>query len=618
LIQGVVTRFRYPPEPVRVTRLLRSGILVDVVRTVHSSGGAEQNQMELAQAGKVPPTSSHWGPRHGGRVLADALVAQGIDHVFEVPGESFLDTLDGLYDTAGKIKLVTCRFEAGAANMADAYGKLTGRPAAAMVTRGPGACHGAIGVHVAFQDSTPMLLFVGQIPHQDTGRDAFQEVDYRQMFAPLAKWVTQIDYAKRIPEVVAHAVDVATSGRPGPVVIALSEEMQKDEVQVPDLGRGTVSPAFPDPDALLKMHALLAKAKKPVAVVGGSCWTAAGRAALQQFLVRNNLPVTVGFRRQAHYDGTRGNFAGDLGVGSDPSLIAKLKEADLILAIGSRLGDAVTQGYTLLDMAGSVPIIQILPDGAEIGRVFRTALGIVADLNAFAIAAAALAPLEPVWAKWTKDLRSLREAQRAVPNYQGALNLGTVMRELEGLLTPDAIVTTDAGNFAGWATRFLNFSEHQRYIGPTNGAMGYSVPAAVGAKIAFPDRMVVSMVGDGGFMMTGQEIATALHHRVAPIVLVFNNQMYGTIRMHQERAYPWRVSGTALTNPDFCKYIEAFGGHGEVVTSTEAFSPAFERAVASGKPALIELRTNPDQITSRATIADLRSGRTAPRSEIKP
>ncbi len=569
--------------------------------------------MELTRARKARTT-----PRHGGKVLADALVAQGIDHVFEVPGESFLDTLDGLYDQREKLKLVTCRFEAGAVNMADAYGKLTGRPAAAMVTRGPGACHGAIGVHVAFQDSTPMLLFVGQIPHQDTGRDAFQEVDYRQMFAPLAKWVTQIDYAKRIPEVVAHAVDVATSGRPGPVVIALSEEMQKDIVSVPDVPRAEVSRAFPDPEAMLRMRAMLANAKKPVAVIGGSCWTAEGRAALREFLVANDIPVTVGFRRQAHYDGSLENFAGDLGVGSDPGLIGKIKEADVILAIGSRLGDAVTQGYTLLDMAGSVPIIQILPDGAEIGRVFRTALGIVSDLNTFALAAAGLDPVKPAWSRWTRELRSLREAQRAVPNYQGKLNPGTVMRELEGLLTEDAILTTDAGNFSGWASRFLNFSEGQRYIGPTNGAMGYSVPAAVGAKIAFPGRMVVSMVGDGGFMMTGQEIATAFHHGVAPIVLVFNNNMYGTIRMHQERAYPWRVSGTNLTNPDFCKYIEAFGGHGEVVVETADFAPAFRRAVESGRPALIELRTNPDQITTRATISDLRAGKTPPESVDKP
>jgi acetolactate synthase-1/2/3 large subunit len=258
-----------------------------------------------------------------------------------------------------------------------------------------------------------------------------------------------------------------------------------------------------------------------------------------------------------------------------------------------------------------VPIIQVHPDGSEIGRVFRPALGIVTDLNAFAHAVAALEPVEATWTEWTEELRSLREAQRAVPNYEGTLNLGTAMRELEQLLDPDAIVTTDAGNFAGWATRFINFRDEQRYIGPTNGAMGYSVPAAIGAKIAFPDRMVVSMVGDGGFLMTGQEIATAFHHGVAPIVLVFNNQMYGTIRMHQERAYPGRVSGTGLTNPDFAKFADAFGGHGEVVSDTADFAPAFRRAVESGKPAVIELRMNPDQITTRATIADLRAGKTA-------
>ena len=562
--------------------------------------------MELAQARKARIV-----PRTGGRALADALVAQGVDHVFAVPGESFLDVLDGLYEVRQKLKLVTCRFEAGAVNMAEAYGKLKGRPAAAMVTRGPGACHGSIGVHIAMQDSTPLLLFVGQIPLADAGRDAFQEVDYRRMFSPLAKWVTQIDQANRIPEVVAHAVDVAVSGRPGPVVIALSEEMQKDMIEMPDLPRATVMPAHPDPAALMQLRTMLSRSQKPLAVLGGSCWTEAGRMAIRDFLLGNDLPVTVGFRRQALYDGTADNFAGDLGVGCDPALLGKVKEADLILAIGSRLGDAVTQGYTLLDMAGSVPIIQVHPEAGEIGRVFRPALGIVSDLNAFAHAVAALEPVQTNWIEWMEEFRALREAQREVPDYDGRLNLGTAMQELETLLTPDAVITTDAGNFAGWATRFINFRDGQRYIGPTNGAMGYSLPAAVGAKIMFPDRMVVSMVGDGGFLMTGQEIATAFHHGVAPIVLVFNNQMYGTIRMHQERAYPGRVSGTGLTNPDFAKFIEAFGGHGEVVSDTEAFAPAFRRAVQSGRPAVIELRMNPEQITTRATIAELRSGKRA-------
>jgi len=569
--------------------------------------------MDLTQARKA-----RGGARAGGRILADALVAQGIDHAFSVPGESFLGVLDGLYDVREKLKLVTCRFEAGAVNMAEAYGKLRARPAAAFVTRGPGASHGAVGVHTAMQDSTPLLLFVGQIPLGDAGRDAFQEVDYRRMFSPLAKWVTQIDQANRIPEIVAHAVDVATSGRPGPVVIALSEEMQGDMADVADIARANVMGAYPDPAAMAELRAMMARARKPLAVVGGSCWSEAGRRALRDFLHGSDLPVAVGFRRQATYDNTLESFVGDLGVGADPALIAKAREADLILAIGTRLGDAVTQGYTLFEASGAAPIVQIHPDGAEIGRVFRPALGIVADLNAFALAAAATEPVHVHWDAWRAALRAIREAGREPPEYEGALNLGSTMRTLESLLTRDAIVTTDAGNFAGWATRFINFREHQRYIGPTSGAMGYSVPAAVGAKITFPNRMVVSLVGDGGFLMTGQEIATAFHHGVAPIVLVFNNQMYGTIRMHQERDFPGRVSGTGLTNPDFAKFIEAFGGHGEVVSETADFAPAFKRAVASLRPAVIELRMNPEQITTRTTIAAMRAGKALARPAAKP
>ena len=546
--------------------------------------------------------------RTGGKLLADALVAQGVTHAFCVPGESYLDLLDGLYAVRNRLQLVTCRFEAGAVHMAEAHGKLTGKPGVAIVTRGPGACHAAIGVHVAFQDSTPLVLLVGQIPVEETDRESFQEVDYRRMFGPLAKWVTQIDDEKRIPELMAHAFDVATSGRPGPVVVAISEEMQKRLASVPDIGPAEVLPPHPAPDALPRVMKMLAAAERPLAILGGSRWSAQGKADIRDWLLANDLPVSVAFRRMGLFDGTSPNYVGDLGVGADGGLVAKAKEADLILAIGTRIGEPVSQGYTLLDMAGATPIVHVYPDQAEIGRVYRPALGIVSELNAFAAAArAAGAVKKPRWSAWTRELRALRVAQAVPPDYEGPLNLAVALQALEKELPADTIFTTDAGNFATWPNRFMHFGEKQDFLGPTNGAMGYAVPAAIGAKITFPDRPVIGFVGDGGFLMTGQEIATAFHHAVNPVILVFNNQMYGTIRMYQERTYPHRVSGTALTNPDFAKFIDAFGGHGEIVERTEELVPAVKRALASGKPAVVEVRTNPEQVTNRATIAELRA-----------
>ncbi len=546
--------------------------------------------------------------RTGGKLLADALVAQGVTHAFCVPGESYLDLLDGLYSVRNRLQLVTCRFEAGAVHMAEAYGKLTGKPGVAIVTRGPGACHAAIGVHVAFQDSTPLVLLVGQIPVEETDRETFQEVDYRRMFGPLAKWVTQIDDEKRIPELMAHAFDVATSGRPGPVVVAISEEMQKRIASVPDIGPAEVLPPHPAPDAMARVMRMLGAAKKPLAVLGGSRWSDQGKADIRDWLVANDLPVSVAFRRMGLFDGTSANYVGDLGVGADAGLVAKAKESDLILAIGTRIGEPVSQGYTLLDMAGATPVIHVYPDQAEIGRVYRPALGIVSELNAFAAAAkAAGAVKRPAWSAWTRELRDLRLAQAKPQDYEGPLNLAVALQALEKALPADTIFTTDAGNFATWPNRFMHFGEKQDFLGPTNGAMGYSVPAAIGAKITHPDRAVIAFVGDGGFLMTGQEIATAFHHSVNPVILVFNNQMYGTIRMYQERTYPHRVSGTALTNPDFARFIDAFGGHGEIVERTEELVPAVKRALASGKPAIVEVRTNPEQVTNRATIADLRA-----------
>jgi acetolactate synthase-1/2/3 large subunit len=553
--------------------------------------------------------------RTGGKLLADALVAQGVTHAFCVPGESYLDLLDGLYAVRNQLQLVTCRFEAGAIHMAEAYGKLTGKPGVAIVTRGPGACHAAIGVHVAQQDSTPLILLVGQIPVEETDRETFQEVDYRRMFSPIAKWVTQIDDEKRIPELMAHAFDVAVSGRPGPVVIAISEEMQKRMAAVPDIGPANVLPPHPAPDAVQRMMAMLGKAKRPLAVLGGSRWSDQGKADIRDFLLANDLPVAVGFRRQSIFDGTSQNYVGDLGVGADPGLVAHAKDADLIIAIGSRLGETFSQGYTLLDMAGATPIVHVYPEQSEIGRVYRPALGITADLNAFAAAAKAATPIKkPSWAGWTRDLRATRMKQAEAPSYEGPLNLAKALQDLEKALPANTIYTTDAGNFATWPTRFMHVGPGQDFLGPTNGAMGYAVPSAIGAKIVYPERTVIGFVGDGGFLMTGQEIATAFHHSVNPVILVFNNQMYGTIRMYQERTYPHRVSGTALTNPDFARFIEAFGGHGEVVEKTEELVPAVQRALASGKPALVEIRMNPEQVTNRATIADLRaqSGKASP------
>lgn len=546
--------------------------------------------------------------RTGGRIIADALASLGIEHVFSVAGESFLGVLDGLHDLTDRINLVTCRFEAGAVHMAEAYGKLAGKPAAAIVTRGPGACHAAIGVHVAFQDSTPLLLLVGQVPSNEVDREGFQEVDYRSMFSPLAKWVTQIDDVARAPELLAHALDVAKSGRPGPVVVALPENMQRAHAEIPNFVPTPMYPARPNKEGLGQMRELLADARKPLAIVGGGAgWTETGKAALRAFLTASNIPVCVAFRRQSTYDGTLSNFVGDIGIGADPALFKAVREADLVLAIGTRLNDTVTQGYTLFEPSGRTPIVHVYPEQAEIGRVFRVKLGIHSDLNTFAQEAAGLEPVPSQWDDWTTRLRDLRMAGLDVPNYPVSLNLAQVMRELDEELAADAIVTTDAGNFSTWAPRFINFRAGQHFVGPVNGAMGYAVPAAVGAKIAFPGRMTVALVGDGGCLMTGQEIATAFHHGATPIVIVFNNGMYGTIRMHQEIAFPKRVSGTELTNPDFAKWIESFGGHGETVSETAQFLPAFRRAAASGKPAVIELKTDPEQITSRTTISALRA-----------
>ncbi|QQP91648.1 thiamine pyrophosphate-binding protein [Skermanella sp. TT6] len=551
--------------------------------------------------------SSTSKPRSGGQILVDSLRVHGADRAFCVAGESYLDVLDAFHD-APDIDLVTCRQEGGAANMAEAAGKLTGRPGICFVTRGPGACNASIGVHTAMQDSTPMILFVGQVARDQAEREAFQEIDYRRMFSPVAKWAAQIDDAARIPEFVSRAFHVATSGRPGPVVLALPEDMLRDRVAVPPTGRYTEVQAHPGADDLARVADLLAASERPLVLVGGSGWTDRACADLKRFAEASRLPVCSSFRRQDVLDNTSPSWIGDLGTGPNPKLLARVRESDLLLVIGARLGEMTTQGYELIDLPETrQTLVHVHASAEELGRVFRPDLPIQSGPAAFA---AALARLEPIrsdrWRVWAEaGRRDFLDWLEPAP-YDGALDLGAVSVWLRDRLPADAIVTIDAGNFSGWAQRFLTYRRPGRQLGPTSGAMGYSVPAAVAAKLVHPERMVVSYVGDGGFMMTGQELATAMHTGSAPIILVFNNGMFGTIRMHQEKNYPGRVSATTLTNPDFAALAQSYGAFGAAVERTEDFAPAFEAAVASGKAAVIELRMDPEVISTRTTLSALR------------
>jgi acetolactate synthase-1/2/3 large subunit len=548
-------------------------------------------------------------PRSGGQVVVDQLVIHGADLVFCVPGESYLPVLDALYDARERIRLINARHEAGAANMAEAYGKLTGRPGVALVTRGPGACHAAIGVHTAAQDSTPMVLLVGQVERTSAEREAFQEVDYRQMFAPLAKWVAQIDRAERIPEYLARAFHVATSGRPGPVVVALPEDMLSDEVAVDDAAPYVALQPAPDAADIVRLRALLEAAHRPLLVVGGSRWTDAACAQLQAFAEAWDLPTAAAFRRMDMIDNASPVYAGDFGLAPVPSLPARMREADLVIAVCTRLAGLSTQHYTALEAPPPRPaLVHIYPDADEIGRVYRPLLGIVAGPAGIAAALAGVRPeAPPRWSAWTRAANADYLANLEPSPYDGALDMGRALADLRGRLPRDAIVTLDAGNHTGWPMRYLSFGRPGRLIGPISGAMGYSAPAAVAASLAYRDRLVVGFVGDGGFLMSGQEIATAVQHGARPVLAVFNNASYGTIRMHQEREYPGRTIATELVNPDFAALARAYGAHGELVVKTAEFLPAFERAVASGRPAILELRTDPQRINTRTTLAAMRA-----------
>ncbi len=551
------------------------------------------------------------GPRPGGRILVDQLLAQGATRAFCVPGESFLAVLDALHDVRDRLPLVVCRHEGGAANMAEAWGKLTGEPGICFATRGPGATNASIGVHTAFQDSTPMILFIGQVGTDFVEREAFQEVDYRRMFGQMAKWVASVDRADRIPEFVQHAYHVATSGRPGPVVLALPEDVLVQVADVPDAKRHVRVQAAPSPAQMARLDGLLASAARPLLLVGGSAWDEASRASVRTFAHRFGLPVACAWRFQDAYDNGDAHYVGEVGIGVNPKLGARVKQADLLISVGVRLGEMTTNGYTLVESPTPAQcLVHVFPGPEELGRVFHAELPIAAGNREFAAALDALSPSDGARARraaWLAEAQQDYAAWRVPRAQPGALSYPECVLHLERTLPHDAILTNGAGNFATPVHRFHRHRGHKTQLAPTSGAMGYAVPAAVAAALAHPDRVVVAFTGDGDFMMTGQELATAVQYGANPIVVLVNNGMYGTIRMHQEREYPARVYGTALRNPDFVKLAQAYGCHGERVTETAQFPAAFERARAAGVPALIELVIDPQAITAGQTIDEIRA-----------
>ncbi|QFY60683.1 thiamine pyrophosphate-binding protein [Rhizobium grahamii] len=544
--------------------------------------------------------------RTGGELIVEALKANGVKRLSCVPGESFLAVLDALHDS--EIEVMVCRQEGGAAMIADAWGRLTGEPGICMVTRGPGATNATAGLHIARQDSIPMILFIGQVQRDAREREAFQEVEFRRALTEYAKWVGEIEDASRIPEFVTRAFTLATSGRPGPVVLSLPEDMLRDEVEAPRARRYARVEAHPGRSQVDDFYIRLLKAERPMMILGGTRWDADAFADIATFAQRFNLPVGCSFRRQMLFDHLHPCYAGDIGVGINPELAREIKESDLLILLGGRMSEMPSSGYTLIDIPyPQQQLVHIHPDPSELGRVYRPDLAITASPEDFVAALADLeAPGEARWAERTQRMHQSYLAWSTPPTSgPGDVHMGPIMAWLEENTRGDTIFTNGAGNYAVWQHRYHRFRQFNTQVAPTSGSMGYSLPAAVAAKALFPEREVICFAGDGCFLMHGQEFATAMRYKLPFITLVVNNGMYGTIRMHQEREYPGRVSGTGLTNPDFAALARAYGGHGETVERTEEFAAAFERARASGKPSIIDIKLDPEAITPTRTLSEI-------------
>jgi acetolactate synthase I/II/III large subunit len=556
--------------------------------------------------------------RPAGHALAEALIAQGVHTTFGVPGESFLAVLDGLHEHRERIRFIACRQEGGAAFMAEAQGKLSGRPGILFVTRGPGATNASIGIHTAFQDSTPLVVFVGQVASDQRDREAFQELDYRQFFGPgtlgMAKWVAEIQDPDRVPEYVARAFHTAMQGRPGPVVLALPEDMLTRLTDVPVLPAIKVAAAWPAPGALRDLRRMLMAAERPLLIAGGFGWDAEACAALQRFAENWQLPVTCGFRFQDSFDNRHPQYAGDVGIGINPKLAARVRDADLVIALGIRLGEMTTGGYTLLAPPKPAQrLVHIHAGPEELGRVYAADLLLQAAPAQAAKALESLAaPPELPWRDWTTAAAADYAANHEAPAVE-PLDLAVVMKTVQRLVPADAVYTNGAGNYSGWLHRYVRYFGLQHHgrtqLAPTSGAMGYGLPAAVAASLLYPERTVINVAGDGDFLMTGQELATATGYGAKRLLsLVVDNGSYGTIRMHQEREFPGRVSGSDLYNPDFAAFARAFGWHAARVERTSEFEPALKDALAAGRPALLHLKLDTDVITSRTTLSAIREG----------